>query len=185
MWKPAYTLFSLIAVAVLCACISLLFPSDGIAVTEDHSLQFAEWMPDAEEDSLKNITIGDVEVYLESFDVEVDSVALKDSIAAAEAARRQVLMRIQFPEGDPAVLHSFFEMLASKSSEEKVRVLHYGDSQIEGDRISGYVRNELQNRFGGKGPGLLPAFEVIPTLAIKQADSGKKSEKKYPPPCPT
>ena len=50
MWKPAYTLFSLIAVAVLCACISLLFPSDGVAVTEDYSLQFAGWMPDAEED---------------------------------------------------------------------------------------------------------------------------------------
>lgn len=172
MWKPAYTLFSLIAVALLCACISLLFPSDGIAVTEDYSLQFAGWMPDAEEDSLKNITIGDVEAYLESFDVEVDSVALKDSIMAVEAASRQALMRIQFPDGDPVVLHSFFEKLANKSSGEKVRVLHYGDSQIEGDRISGYVRNELQNRFGGKGPGLLPAFEVIPTLAIKQADSG-------------
>ena len=89
MWKPAYTLFSLIAVAVLCACISLLFPVDGIAVTEDYSLQFTSWMPDAEEDSLKSITIGDVEAYLQSFDVEVDSVALKDSIAAAEAARRQ------------------------------------------------------------------------------------------------
>ena len=172
MWKPAHTLFSLIAVALLCAGISLLFPSDGIAVTEEYNLQFASWLPDAEKDSLKTITIGDVETYLESFDVQVDSVALKDSLAAAEATRRQALMRIQFPEANPEVLHRFFEKLANKSSNEKVRVLHYGDSQIEGDRISGYIRNELQLLFGGKGPGLLPAFEVIPTLAIKQADSG-------------
>ncbi|NPA37940.1 MAG: hypothetical protein GXO47_13945 [Chlorobi bacterium] len=35
-----------------------------------------------------------------------------------------------------------------------VRVLHMGDSQIEGDRITRYIRESFQQRFGGTGPGL-------------------------------
>ena len=31
----------------------------------------------------------------------------------------------------------------------KVRIMHYGDSQIEGDRISGRLRERLQKEFGG------------------------------------
>ena len=37
--------------------------------------------------------------------------------------------------------------------------MHYGDSQIEGDRISGRLRERLQSEFGGNGAGL---FAVIP-----------------------
>ena len=32
-----------------------------------------------------------------------------------------------------------------KSKFKKVRIMHYGDSQIEGDRISGRLRERLQN----------------------------------------
>ena len=37
--------------------------------------------------------------------------------------------------------------------------MHYGDSQIEGDRISGRLRERLQKEFGGNGAGL---FAIIP-----------------------
>ena len=37
--------------------------------------------------------------------------------------------------------------------------MHYGDSQIEGDRISGRLRERLQSEFSGNGPGL---FALIP-----------------------
>ncbi len=38
-----------------------------------------------------------------------------------------------------------------------IRVLHYGDSQLEGDRMTSFIRTNLQQQFGGSGPGLLPA----------------------------
>ncbi len=43
----------------------------------------------------------------------------------------------------------------------QVRIMHYGDSQIEGDRITSYLRNHLQETFGGSGIGLLP-MNLIP-----------------------
>lgn len=53
-------------------------------------------------------------------------------------------------------LYAFFSGLKHIKSEPKsIRILHYGDSQIEGDRMSDYLRLKLQSQFGGKGPGLI------------------------------
>jgi len=49
--------------------------------------------------------------------------------------------------------------------------MHYGDSQIEGDRMTSYIRNVLQTRFGGNGPGLIPAVQFVRSLSINQAVS--------------
>ncbi len=65
---------------------------------------------------------------------------------------------IQYPRNNPIVLHSFFRKLENAKN-KKVRIMHYGDSQIEGDRISGRLRERLQSEFGGNGPGL---FALIP-----------------------
>ncbi|WP_430810618.1 MULTISPECIES: GDSL-type esterase/lipase family protein [unclassified Carboxylicivirga] len=40
-----------------------------------------------------------------------------------------------------------------------IRILHYGDSQIEGDRITAYLREAFQQRFGGSGPGLTTVYD--------------------------
>ena len=62
---------------------------------------------------------------------------------------------------------SFYASLA-ETGERKVRVLHYGDSQIEEDRITMQIREALQSRYGGKGVGLMPLAQTIPTLTVKQ-----------------
>lgn len=71
-----------------------------------------------------------------------------------------------------ANLHRFFEKLtAAADSKKKVHILHYGDSQIEGDRMTGFMRERLQNQFGGNGPGLVPANNVYNTFAFVQSYS--------------
>ena len=35
--------------------------------------------------------------------------------------------------------------------------MYYGDSQIEGDRITSYLRQTLRKEYGGTGPGLVSA----------------------------
>jgi hypothetical protein len=49
----------------------------------------------------------------------------------------------------------FFDALAALkgSSTENVRVLHFGDSQLEGDRITMQLRDAYQRRYGGTGFG--------------------------------
>ena len=64
-------------------------------------------------------------------------------------------------------LKTFYASLA-ESSERTVRVLHYGDSQIEEDRMSQQIREALQNKYGGAGVGLMPLAQTIPSRTVRQ-----------------
>ena len=69
-------------------------------------------------------------------------------------------------------LHIFFQTLSSVAgSKEQISILHYGDSQIEGDRMTGYIRQKIQDQFGGYGPGTIPATNVYSTVSFKQSYS--------------
>ena len=57
------------------------------------------------------------------------------------------------------------ENLVSHLESGSCRILHYGDSQLEGDRITGYLRNRLQGVYGGSGPGFIPVKQVYNQLA--------------------
>lgn len=65
-------------------------------------------------------------------------------------------------------LPQFYEALA-QANEQSIRVVHFGDSQIEEDRISMILRRRLQERFGGGGVGLIPMVQTIPTYTVKQS----------------
>ena len=64
-------------------------------------------------------------------------------------------------------LSSFYAALR-ESGERKVRVMHYGDSQIEEDRMTMQIREQLQKQYGGRGVGLMPLLQTIPTRTTRQ-----------------
>lgn len=70
--------------------------------------------------------------------------------------------------GKQNLITLFKTLDALASSKKKISILHYGDSQIEGDRMTSYIRNKLQNQFGGYGPGMIPAINVYNTFTFKQ-----------------
>jgi len=73
-------------------------------------------------------------------------------------------------------LHNFFNKLVNVTeNQEKIHILHYGDSQIEGDRMTAYIRQRIQNQFGGNGPGLIPSMNVYVTNTFKQTYSSNFS----------
>lgn len=51
-------------------------------------------------------------------------------------------------------MNKFFNSL-KETSNKKIRIAHYGDSQIQGDIISENLREKFQDKFGGKGVGYL------------------------------
>jgi alginate O-acetyltransferase complex protein AlgI len=64
-----------------------------------------------------------------------------------------------------------------RNSRGQVRVIYYGDSQIEGDRITSYLRKTLRKGHGGTGPGLLlPLMPVMytKTVWIRSSSNWKK-----------
>ena len=63
---------------------------------------------------------------------------------------------IEYPGGRGDLLFPLFsKLLNAGNAGSQVRILHYGDSQLEGDRITRYLRKRMQDKFGGYGPGLV------------------------------
>lgn len=65
-------------------------------------------------------------------------------------------VRFHLPENNLKFFDSLFMTLEGADS-TAVRVVHYGDSQIEVDRMTCVFRDSLQKRFGGDGQGMMPA----------------------------
>jgi len=77
------------------------------------------------------------------------------------------------PVTDP--LSVFIDSLQHSTSQ--VRIIYYGDSQVEGDRITFYLRQLLRETRNGTGPGLfLPVMPVMytKTLWIRASDNWKR-----------
>ena len=78
-----------------------------------------------------------------------------------------VIPPVEEVPGDSDVLAAFRQGLA-EADRRTVRVVHYGDSQIEEDRMTLTLRRRLQAVYGGGGVGMLPLQQTIPTRTIKQ-----------------
>ena len=125
----------------------IVFPADGLAVGP-LTLRFPSYNEKLEE-------VAEVKV-------DVDSV-----LTAVEETPDKILL----PNDDITFFDSFFRRI-EKADTSIVRVLHYGDSQIEMDRISQDFRDALQERFGGIGTGLFPALSNVPSASISHYASG-------------
>jgi lysophospholipase L1-like esterase len=91
---------------------------------------------------------------------------------SAEAVDEAGLIKLTFGKDQQDILHGFFAKLSTAAGDKKnIRIIHYGDSQIEGDRFTGYLRNKIQSKFGGFGPGMIPFMNVYPTNSFKQTAS--------------
>lgn len=174
---PPRVLAFFVAVLALLALIGQALPEQGV----DLGL-FTLRMPRAKDLLLARqqprVDISEIlAVPADSTDADTAAVALATArdtarpiaFDAGALAPLQERIRLHFPAQGAAVLHPFFRALRTAyAAQEPVRVLHYGDSQIEGDRITSYVRNKLQAQFGGSGPGLLAVLDVGPHFSVER-----------------
>lgn len=80
--------------------------------------------------------------------------------------------RISYPKSDP----NFLNELRAKFNSKSCRIIHYGDSQLEGDRITGYLRNRLQKMYGGSGPGFIPIKQAYHQISavVEHSDTWER-----------
>lgn len=158
---------TLAALAVVCA----IFPKDGI-------------------------TIGNIHFEFPTLDeiltVEKKSNTMSNGLARDpnELTRQQLQVMntddyaefIEFTKRNPARLYlpnndsTYFDDLfiaMENAGNEPMRVLHYGDSQLEGDRISADLRERFQTAFGGSGVGMVPAVQAVGASTVAQSASHK------------
>lgn len=170
MHKPIHTLLFLFGIFVSLITLTCLFPEKGIYITSKLSLRFPTFTSFFEK-AEKKTDISNIIALADAEDADtlkgssdtalVKEIELKDSTIKLNTS-------IQYKDASKSAMDNFFSALANIDSEPKsIRILHYGDSQIEGDRISDYLRLKLQGQFGGAGPGLISFMPVAPSVINK------------------
>jgi lysophospholipase L1-like esterase len=168
--KPFHTLLFLACVFLSLAALSVLFPEKGIYVNEKLSIHFPSFASLFLEKKPEKTDISQIIALADAEDADTLKGAVDPAVEAIELKDSTIKLNtsIQYKNASKSAMASFFNALANIDSEPKsIRVLHYGDSQIEGDRISDYLRLKLQGQFGGEGPGLISFMPVAPSVINK------------------
>jgi lysophospholipase L1-like esterase len=177
--KPVHIFIFLLAVFTALVLLSFVTPKDGWKIG-NLTIRFLtlDRVLHPKVKKKKDITkfIADVDTLLQ--DEIPDSLLqhqnVKGSLGAPSGGRliTESATQILFSEIGLLSLHELFEKLETVASKKsKIHILHYGDSQIEGDRMTAYIRQRIQEQFGGNGPGLIPTINVYNTMSFKQAYS--------------
>lgn len=153
-------LIFLITIILILIVIAFIFPEDGIKITENFSLHFPTYKKFFNNN--KNIYT----INTDSLIQNVDTLILIDTFDLEKIKKE--ITQIEFPANDSNCLSNIIEKLKNISTNGMVRIMHYGDSQIEGDRITANFRNHLQTQFGGNGIGLCLPVSPYTQWSIKQ-----------------
>jgi len=173
--RPFHVLLFLILVFGLGAVVAAVWPKEGMRITNDWSLKFASLDGLLSQDRSNDINVDSL---LASYEIEFDSTDIKDSLRLAQIAHRQRMLRIQYADTSVGLWRFFKKLDKRKQGVGKVRILHYGDSQIEGDRITSVIRNGLQKEFGGSGPGYMAASPLVNSFSVSNQRTG--NWRRYP-----
>ncbi len=189
--RPAWILLFLLMVLAGLALIGVAIPTEGLRINDSLTLRFPSpqdilkkeepkvdisdilAIPTDESAVIDPVSIITATDTMDTDPINVDpaQVEVADqsafSLDTAALAPLEARIMLHYPDEDRSILHPFFEALTTASKGKRpIRVVHYGDSQLEGDRITSYIRNKLQNQFGGSGPGLFPIADIVPHMSV-------------------
>ncbi|PID88377.1 MAG: hypothetical protein CSB06_00445 [Bacteroidia bacterium] len=176
---PKKTLLFILSVLFTLLLLSIIFPKDGITLFNGKKWQFITFeeilsppkQTKKDIDSLLSHTTIDEEpddtlAFVQEQKKEKRDSVLIDSqyvyYKPMPVKIDSVVRYLEFPTSAKTDLDPFFALLKNiKNDRKKIRIMHYGDSQIETDRITDYFRYKLQKQFGGTGCGLVPAVKAF------------------------
>lgn len=172
--KPRYIVLFIVCLLLGLALLCMLFPRGGIRLGNT-TLRFpalAEVL-DVPEEPVDTDTIA----------ILSPEEIMEQRLAALKTEKMEEFnlycqtnpARLYLPNDDETYLDAFFEKMQNAGNKH-LRIMHYGDSQIECDRITSFLRQEFQEEFGGCGVGLIPALQTVPTYTTGQSLSGSATQ---------
>ncbi len=169
--KTIRVLIFIFSVIILLGVIWYFFPAEGLAVG-GMTLRFPSFAEDSAP-AKKEVNVDEVlNKVNKSFEMTV-SDNLLDSMRFFRDYLKENPNRIYLPGDDYTYFDPLFKQFDSAQASGKTfRVMHYGDSQIEMDRITSVLRQKLQEHFGGSGPNMIPAVQPVATISVSQHASG-------------
>jgi len=172
--SPLQIFGALVLLNLLLALVVVIFPTGKINFGNKFTMDFVPLRKIFEKDTSR--TVDAMKVIANVTTVDTNIVSL-DSKTLAKLKKEKIIVpeekQIQYPDNTKNALSTFFKSLIEvEQLNTLVRVIHYGDSQLEGDRISDYLRNRLQLRFGGWGPGIILPYDISNSrITVKQSES--------------
>lgn len=180
MMSPLKVLLSIISLFALLGFIALIYPNDGIHIG-DSTLRYPKLTEIFEKQSVQDSLIDSTaavdpeEAIREMMEAtkRKEFAAFSDSLKFYEDFFEKGKTRFDLPNNDATWFDRFFLHLElAELDSNVVHVVHYGDSQLEEDRISATIREDLQDEFGGAGPGMMPAIMTVPSMTTSHAGVG-------------
>ena len=166
--KPFKTLLFFALVIVLLTALCAYFPQQGVGIGP----------VDIHLPTLTKILNPQKQLDIEAFLARQDSLdavlqTKSDSLSNYKNKLDSSDIRFWFPNDNDTFFDALFaDFEQTRHSGRTIRIVHYGDSQIEMDRMTNRLRAYMQNTFGGGGPGLVPFATLIPSLSVSTYGTG-------------
>ncbi len=193
--SPLKTLLSILSLFVVLGILSIVYPEKGISLgsKEDPflTLRFPALTDIFEKAETEVVQVDSNATPIEKLQAVDPEEALKQMLAATRQKEftefsdslkfyedffKEGMTRFDLPNNDPTWFDRFFKHLEQAATDSSViHIVHYGDSQLEEDRISATIREDLQERFGGGGPGMLPVFLGTPSQTSSYWNNGEQT----------
>ena len=177
--SPYIIVLYILGILLLLSPLLYLFPEKGIRIGQT-KLHFAtlESLTTDNEIQKKDIEqiITKIDTTMKVLNIDSltkpknDSLVVKPQADSIKKPVKDTLIGLVMNAKAKQYLHRFFIQL-NKARSKRIGILHYGDSQIESDRITSYIRQKMQLQFGGYGPGMIPATDIFNTFSFSQTFS--------------
>lgn len=147
--KPLHTFRLCALIIISLTMLSLIYPKNGVTIL-GQKLDFTNFRDFF---YLEQIIYADISsIISDTVTVKIEEEEMVELIPDS--------LSIQHTKASLKIFRGFYKKLAQAKDKELIRILHYGDSQVEADRISGTLREKLQQQFGGSGVGIVPVTEI-------------------------
>lgn len=165
MHKPWHSLVFGIIIFLALGLLSFTFPENGIQLSSNLTLKFTDVHALLASKSNKK----DISKIINAIDAIDTTFSVADTLdQGIDPKDSTIKLNTNIQYRNRACLKPFFDALSGlKTNPRSIRVLHYGDSQIEGDRITDYLRLKLQGQFGGQGVGLVSLTPIASSVISK------------------
>ena len=151
-------------------------PSSEISINNHFTIRTPQWKNDV----IEPIAVKkDDSELIERPDSLLFKIPVKKTkpIVQSYKSQSKSFSNIRFSDSDDLRFQLLYESLRNlqmeKASNKSIRILHYGDSQIEGDRTTREIRNFFQEKYGGTGTGFQNMTPFVPMAAVAHKTDGK------------
>ncbi len=163
MVNPPKILLYFAIVSLLLIALAYVMPDSGLQLGNHitlHWISTDELLPSSTDDVVTNQPDSTI---AENLNIPEDTIHQEANIARVIPNIKKTnnpFLKLDYTEDFKPLLQNFYnQLIKAKDTNQVVRVLHMGDSQIEGDRITRHLREAFQKDFGGSGPGFIPLYD--------------------------